>query len=261
MSRAVGETIGGKIRLPTASEAGSPAANCRPCSAALLTSGRNATRTSAVSTMFSTSLMATHQYLTRPYLVPSPRTAPLARQTRPVVSSGQTANSLSARKQSALVLSSSASRAVKMTTAMTTSIPIHTPADTICTTRTPLRVRAPNGHCRALPNVGLVITLPFLDLSCHGCGGHTAEERPPGEVGQGPDDRAAVGPTCPIDDGVLVLKLHSRLLVRPVLSMQVSVRSNLKAGSDDRRGIGMTNVTRESTQLTFREHQIPKAVS
>src|SRR5215208_1613389 len=97
MSRAVGETIGGKIRLPTTSEAGSPAANRQPCSAALLTSGRNAIGTSAVSTMFSISLMATHQYRTRPYLVPSPRTTPLARQTRPAVSSGQTANSSSAR--------------------------------------------------------------------------------------------------------------------------------------------------------------------
>src|SRR5215218_8604113 len=163
-SRAVGETIGGKIRLPTTSEAGSPAANRQPCSAALLTSGRNAIGTSAVSTMFSTSLIATHQYRTRPYLVPSPRTTPLARQTRPAVSSGQTAKSSSAWKQSALVLSSSASRARKITTAMTTSIPIHTPADTMCTTRTPLRVRAPNRHGRALPSVGLVIEpTPSID--------------------------------------------------------------------------------------------------
>ncbi len=116
MSRAVGETIGGKFRLPTTSEAGSPAANRQPYSAALLTSGRNAIRTSAVSTMFNISLIATHQYRTRPYLVPSPRTTPLARQTRPAVSSGQTANSSSARKQSALVLSSSARRARKITT-------------------------------------------------------------------------------------------------------------------------------------------------
>ena len=91
--------------------------------------------------------------------------------------------------------------------------------------------------------------------------GHTVEERPPGDVGEGPDDRAADGPTCPVDDSILVLKQHSRLLVSPVLSMQVSVWSELKAGSDDRRGIGMTNVTRESAQLTFREHQTPKAVS
>src|SRR5919202_6397323 len=81
MSRAVGETIGGKIRLPTTSDAGSPAANRQPCSAALLTSGLNAIRTSALSTMFRTSLMATHQYRTTPYLVPRPRTTPLAKQT------------------------------------------------------------------------------------------------------------------------------------------------------------------------------------
>jgi hypothetical protein len=45
MSRTVGETIGRKIRSPTASEADSPAANRLPCSAASITPGRNATRT------------------------------------------------------------------------------------------------------------------------------------------------------------------------------------------------------------------------
>ena len=87
--------------------------------------------------------------------------------------------------------------------------------------------------------------------------GYTAEERPAGDVGEGPDDRAANGPTCPVDDGVLVLEQHSRLLVSPVLSIQVSVWSDLKPSSDDRREIGMTNVTRESAPLDFREHVQP----
>ena len=96
MSRAVGETIGGKIKSPTASEADSPAANRRPCSAASITPGRNATKTSVVSIMFSASLMATYQYRTRPHLVPMPKTKPLARQNNPAAKSGQTANNSSA---------------------------------------------------------------------------------------------------------------------------------------------------------------------
>src|SRR5919112_4552523 len=131
MSSRVGETSGGKIRLPTASEAGSPTANLRPCSAFSITSGRNPRGTSPTSTTFSASLSTTHQYLMRPHLVPRPSTTPLARHTRPVAMSGQTANNSSARKQSALVCSSPR-RAVKTRTPMTTSMPIQAPAEAMC---------------------------------------------------------------------------------------------------------------------------------
>ena len=71
-SRAVGETIGGKISWPTSSGAGRPASNWRACSAWAATSGARATRTSPVSNRFRTSLAATHQYRTSPYLLLSP---------------------------------------------------------------------------------------------------------------------------------------------------------------------------------------------
>jgi hypothetical protein len=138
-------------------------------------------------------------------------------------------------------------------------MPIHTPADTICTTRTPLRIQAPNRLGRVPPSGGLVTALTFLDAELSWMRGYIAGKRPAGDVGKGPDDRAADGPACPVDQGVLVLERYFRLLGCPVLSAQVSVWSELKPGSDDRREIGMTNVTRESAPLDFREHQTPKA--
>src|SRR3712207_4645767 len=77
-----------------------------------------------------------------------------------------------------------------MKTAMTTSIPIQAPADTICTTSTPLRVRAPNRHGRAPPSVVLVITLPFLDAELSWKRGSYSPERTAGDVGEGAGDGA-----------------------------------------------------------------------
>src|SRR5215208_1386451 len=83
-----------------------------------------------------------------------------------------------------------------MTTAMTTSMPIHTPADTMCTTRTPLRVRAPNRHGRAPPIVALVITLPFSDAELSWKrGGHMAGERYAGDLAK---VRATAPPMNPL---------------------------------------------------------------